>query len=265
MTRALAAALLIALLPSGAGAVSSYADCTAMVDEDPERARNEAVDWYAATGALGALHCEALALAAEGAFRTAAQKLAALAGAPELSAGESVAVRVQAARLYRADHDLDAARAILDEAIAANPGAAAAAYVERAALQAEDQAWTGAKADLDSALRLQPRDAEALALRAAARRHLGDAAGGVLDAKAAIAADPGHAPGWLELGVTERARGDAGAARKAFLGAIEAAPDSPSAAMARNALQDMAAPEAGAPTGTKRQGAAPASPSHTTR
>ncbi|QIE56242.1 hypothetical protein G5B40_12695 [Pikeienuella piscinae] len=247
MTRALAPLitplLLIALAPGVAGAVSSYSKCAALVEKDAERARNAAVDWYEATGALGALHCEAMALSAQGANRTAAEKLEALAGAPELAPEEAAAVRVQAARLYRAEGDDAGATAALAPALAPALGAAAApAYVERATIRGGAGDWTGARADLDTALRLRPGDAEALALRAAARRLSGDTAGGRADAEAAVAADAVHAPGWFELGMAARARGDETEARRAWLAAIEAQPDTQAAQMARAALQEMDAP-----------------------
>ncbi|MFV0473633.1 MAG: hypothetical protein ACK5MQ_05425, partial [Pikeienuella sp.] len=208
------AAILAALAPSGARAVSGYAECAALAETDPERARNEARAWYEATGALGALHCEAMALTEQGATRLAAEKLAALANAPELTAAESAPVRIQASRLFRAEGDMAAALAALEPALSAGE-AAAPAYVERATIRSFSDDWRGVREDLDSALRLKPGDAATLALRAATNRRLGDAARARADAEAAIAADPKEALGWFELGFAAKGDGDETEARRA--------------------------------------------------
>ncbi|MEX2518073.1 MAG: hypothetical protein WD969_01935 [Paracoccaceae bacterium] len=252
------------LAPAAAGAVSNYADCIALAERDAERARNEAAAWFSVSGALGALHCEAQALAALGADRTAAEKLEALAGAPELGAEERAAVLTQAGSLYRREGDRAAARRALDAAHRAAGGGVAGAgvLVERAALSAEADDFAGAKLDLDSALRLRPDDAETLALRAAARRRLGDPANARRDALRALDLEPDHAPARLELGMAEADLGAHEAARAAFLATITAAPTSPTAGMARAALQDMDAPSASRQIGEVPQLSAesPASP-----
>lgn len=233
--------VLFLLIPATAGAVSNYADCIALAERDAERARSEAAAWFSASGALGALHCEAQALAALGADRTAAEKLEALAGAPELGPEERAAVLTQAGSLYRREGDIAAARRALDAALRAAGGGMAGApvLIERAALSAEAANFTDAKADLDAALQLRPDDAEALALRAAARRRLGDSAGAKRDALSALELQPDHAPARFELGMAESDLGEPDAARTAFLAAIAAAPTAPTAGMARAALQDM--------------------------
>ncbi len=237
--------LLFALAPGAAGAVTGYADCAALVERDAERARNEAVAWYSATGSLAALHCEALALARQGAYRLAAEKLEAIARSPELDPEQQAEVLTQAAALRRDFGDLEGATETLGRAVAAAKGGPGAAtpLIERAALHAAGGDFAAAKDDLDGALRLRPKDAEALALRAATERRLGDLLAARRDAEAAVAADPARARGRLELGLARAGLGDPEGAREAFLAAISAEPAAPAAALARSALQDLDAPE----------------------
>lgn len=265
MMRAFTACLLITLAPFGAGAMTNYEACIALVKSNPERAQNEALAWYQASGDLGALHCEALALAAQGASRTAAEKLEALAAAPEIDADTSAEIRMQAALLYRQGGDDKSAETVLTPALSESRGAIVApGFIERASIRAAGGDWQGVRADLDAALRLLPGDGEALALRAAARRRLNDLPGAAADAKAATAAEPENPAAWLERGLAERDLVETIAARASFLRTIELAPEAPTAAMARAALQDMDAPagavSAAAPTETTTSEPEPAQP-----
>lgn len=134
MMRAFTACLLITLAPFGAGAMTNYEACIALVKSNPERAQNEALAWYQASGDLGALHCEALALAAQGASRTAAEKLEALAAAPEIDADTSAEIRMQAALLYRQGGDDKSAETVLTPALSESRGGDCRARFYRARL-----------------------------------------------------------------------------------------------------------------------------------
>lgn len=238
------ALLPLALMTGAALAVEDYDSCVALVERDAPRAVREARIWREETGALGAMHCEALALAAAGSQRLAAERLEALAAAPALSPAEQASVWLQAATLRRDLGEEAAAEAALASGLAVAPGAAAAPLlIERAALRAARGDDGGAREALDSALRLAPGDPEALTLRAAARRRLGDPAGALADAEAALAADPTSAPASLERGLSAAEMGDGETARAAFLAAIAAAPEGPAAKIARAALQALDAPE----------------------
>lgn len=236
---------LFAVIAAPASAENDYDRCLELVKADPGRARELSLTWYQSTGDIAALHCEALALSAEGAFLTAAEKLAALARAPELSTEQGLMIALQSAILYRREGDDQTAEAVLTPRLSETAGPAAApAFAERAMIRGARGDWRGARADLDAALRVSPYDGELLALRAAARRRMGDNAGALADALAAVKAEPGLAGGWLELGASHAATGAKAPAREAYLRAISAAPDSPAAQIARAALQDLDLPAA---------------------
>lgn len=236
-TRALIFLATIALLPLPAGAVSDYGQCVDMATIDPEKTLVEARRWEEATGAVGALHCRAIALGELGAHRTAASTLMDVANSAGLEDGARVETLIEASRQYRLAGMESASRSTLDSAIRIR--ATPAALVERAALRAEDRDWEGARGDLDAAIAAEPRDAEALALRSAARLHLGDLDGARRDATLAIEYRPVSAMAWYQLGLTEQAMGLKDAARRSWLKAIDVAPGGEPAALARGALQDM--------------------------
>lgn len=203
----------------GAGAQAlDYETCIGAIAGDPDRALSAAQAWAEESGASAARHCEALALAATGARRTAAAKLVRLAEAPDLPDGVRAEILGQAAELHGEEGFEREERAALDAAIELAPGRAALRIARSEALvRAGD--LSGALADLDRAVAAEPGSGLALALRAAARRRNGDVAGALLDARAATEAAPDEPAGWLELGIS-RVGSDPEAARRHWLQAI---------------------------------------------
>ena len=229
--------VLSAAAPVPALAVSDYAQCVDMATIDPEKTLVEARRWEEATGAVGALHCRAVALGELGAHRTAASTLMEVANSAGLDNGARVETLIEASRQYALAGMDSASRSTLDSAIRIE--ATPAALIERASLRAGDRDWEGARADLDAAITAEPRDAEALALRSAARLHLGDLDGARRDATLAIEYRPVSAMAWYLLGLAEQAMGLKDAARRSWLKAIDVAPGGEAASLARGAIQDM--------------------------
>ena len=118
----------------------------------------------------------------------------------------------QAALLWREEGDNDAAFGALDTAVKYR--ATPRVLIERAILHADARAWEKAHSDLSQALSTSPRDAEALSLRAAANRRMGDAEAARRDAMLAIEYLPVSPAAWFELGKAEQALGLSDGARK---------------------------------------------------
>ena len=236
--RPLFAALAMTLAAGAAEAdLRDYQRCIDMAQISPEEVRREAIAWYAETGEPGALHCEAVALSEIGALGSAAHKLQETAQLPGVDELTRVDLLTQAALLWRELGEIDAAFGALDTATAYRR--TPRVLIERAILHAERRAWEKAHADLSEALSITPRDAEALSLRAAANRRMGDANAARRDAMAAIEYLPISPAAWFELGKAEFELGLKDGARRSWLKAIDVAPGSPFAALARGALQDM--------------------------
>lgn len=231
-------AILIALSPAPALAqVFDYETCLNLTTVDPQQARAEAIAGFAATGEYSARHCEALALAEIGANRSAAEILQETAQAYEMDEAQRAELLLQAARQWREYGRPDAARGALNTGLVYRK--TTALYIERASLSAEENLTQAALDDLNAALAIDPGDGEAMALRAAAKRRLGDTGGALRDARQAVELRPVSPSAWLELGKAEKDRSDRDAARRAWLKAIDVAPSSKAAALARGELQDM--------------------------
>jgi len=241
--RASIAALVVlaAASPALAAEVRDYDACVALIDKAPERAREEAARWERFGGGDAAIHCEALALAAMGATVNAAEKMDELARHGALPDEARAEVLGQAADLWRAAGQTDAANVSINQAITLAPRNAALLEL-RALLAAGDEDWNGALVDLDSALSIEPGNAQRLSLRAAARRRLGDLDKARADAEAAVKADPKLAAGWFELGAAQAELGETEAAQKTWLEAIRLDPDGATGGMARMSLEKMATP-----------------------
>jgi tetratricopeptide (TPR) repeat protein len=172
-----------------------------------------------------------------GALSTAANKLQETAQLPGVDELTRVNLLTQAALLWREEGDNDAAFGALDTAVKYR--ATPRVLIERAILHADARAWEKAHSDLSQALSTSPRDAEALSLRAAANRRMGDAEAARRDAMLAIEYLPVSPAAWFELGKAEQALGLSDGARRSWLKTIDVAPGSPFATLARGALQDM--------------------------
>lgn len=236
--RPLFATIILFIFAAPASAqIRDYQRCIDMAPISPQEVRAEAIAWYAETGDPGALHCEAIALSEIGALSSAARKLQEAAQAPGVNDLTRVDLLTQAALLWRQQSEIDAAFGALDTAMKYQ--ATPRVLIDRSLLHAERRAWEKAHADLSQALALTPRDVEALALRAAANRRMGDANAAKRDAMLAIEYLPISPAAWFELGKAEFALGRRDGARRSWLKTIDLAPGSPFATLARGALQDM--------------------------
>jgi tetratricopeptide (TPR) repeat protein len=244
-------ALLAAAALSAAGNAlgQDYDACVALAERAPHAGLAHAERWAQEGGGAPATHCAAVALTALGATRRAAERLTALATAPDAGpAPTRAAILAQAGALWLALGDVGAALAALDRAVALDPQAIGPRRTRAAAAMADGRPVEAAR-DLTAALAATPGDAGLLTARSAAWLAAQNAAAALTDANAAVAAmrktDAGEADtaaALLGRGRALAALGRADAARAALLDAVAADRDGPTAAVARDALQDLDPP-----------------------
>lgn len=238
LARRLVIAAACAAAPFAAPAqMSDYETCLNLATVDPEQTRADAIRWFQESGAHAARHCEAAALAEMGAHRTAALILQEIAQLYDLPGEKRAELLTQAARQWLQADAPGAAMGAVDSGLGFHP--TPTLYIERAALKAEARDYEGARDDLGRALTLDPENADAFALRAAAERRMGDANAALRDAERATGLNPISPLAWLEVGLAQQALGRKNDARQAWLRAIDVAPGSRAAALARGELQDM--------------------------
>lgn len=232
----------LALAAPAAAQVHDYQACMALVDTDPARAEAEAETWARlGDGGAAARHCGAMALAAQGAGRAAAQKLADLAAEPASAPPATRAEMLgQAAGLWLDAGDVGLARAALDRGLILTPDAPGLLAI-RAEVHTVAGEHRAAVRDLDRALKATPGDPDLLTLRAAAWRNADNPAAALRDADAAMAVQR-SATALFERGAAHAALGEPALAREDWLDAIDADPASPAAEQARLSLQSLDTP-----------------------
>jgi tetratricopeptide (TPR) repeat protein len=236
-------AMLVVLAASPAGAVDSYEACLDLVAQDPRAAEREALAWEQAGGGAAASHCRAMSLVALGADGSAAALLVKLAtGDRSLPDPVRADLLVAAGELYLGLGDVKTAGEVAERALLLVPRGRGP-LVLSARVRAEKQDWAGSLAELNAALAEGAPDGETLALRGAAKLKLGDRVGARADLIWATEIAPDAAAVWLERGTLEAVNGDRGAARTAWLKAIDLDRDGPVAEAARLRLQKMEAGE----------------------
>lgn len=237
--RAICLGAVLAAVAGSAHAVEDYDTCLALVAVDPARAEVEAEAWARFGGGLAARHCRAMAFAALGATRRAADTLSDLARAPDLPDETRAEILLQAAGLLLDLQDLEAGLTATEQAMRLAPSAEA--LTMRARLRAAQGQYGAALGDLDAAIDLAGATPDRLMLRASARREEGRLLEARQDVAWALELEPGLAIAFLELGRIEAAQGAKDRARDAFMQAIELDPGGDIAASARLSLQRMEA------------------------
>ena len=218
------------------------ARCQQAVAADPVAGRELARDWAARGGGVPAAVCEALALEAQGAAATAAQRLEnAAETAPEASLpspARAALYEVAAGFRLRAlqpEQALEAADAGL-ALEGAGPILARLRAEALAALSRPDEAL----AALDQALAAAPRDLPGLILRARLRLETNQPEGAAADAGRALALQEGAPDLWLLLGQAQARAGQRAQARESLLRAVALDREGRTGDRARRALQTLA-------------------------
>lgn len=218
-----------------------FAECVALVDQDPAKAASMADSWRIADhGGVPARQCLGLAYAAQGRWIPAAT---AFEQAARQAEGErdarAATLWIQAGNAALAGGEALRAKTGFDAAITSGllKGAEAGeAHLDRARafVALRQPAW--ARSDLDAALKLVPADPLAWLLSATLARHMGDLTRAEADIAQAASKSPDDANVALEAGNIAAESGALDAARTAWSAAARLAPQSPAGRAALAAL-----------------------------
>lgn len=197
-------ALLQAEAAPTSAAENRFAQCIALIDEDPARAYEEGMAWAAEAQSVQAYRCAAMALIAQNRYDDGARRLQSLASAvnPEQTALRS-ALWSQAGNAWLLAREPGQARSVFTRAIAtmqSDPTQLPDLLIDRARAYAMERDWRLAEEDLSRALDIRPNDALALRLRAVARMQQRSYELAEADARAAIRLEPANEENTLVLG-----------------------------------------------------------------
>lgn len=218
----------LAELPPG----EAYERCMTAAAEAPAATLFDAETWLAAGGGTAARHCAAVALAADGKFVDAAQRLEALADdMGDFNAQTRSQVLGQAGRAWLQARRASRAYAASTAALALTPNDVELLIDRSEALAAAENYWESLD-DLNRALEIDPSRVDALVFRASAYRLVEALDLSRDDLTRALALDPVNADALLELGIVRWLDGDAVGAEAAWQDVIDADPESAAAASA---------------------------------
>jgi tetratricopeptide (TPR) repeat protein len=219
---------------------AQYERCLGMLNTDPAGANTLAESWQASGGGEGAAHCLALAQIALGNPQTGAaqlDQLAAISQAPDLPRATVYSQAVQAWMMAgAADHALVSANHALELA-PDDPDK----LIDRAIATAALGHYMDAIDDLSRALDLDHSRTDALVLRGAAWRRLGHLDLAQDDIDRAVAADPDMSDALLERGILRQRQGNRAGAQHDWERVVQLEPDSPTADLAQQNLELLAA------------------------
>jgi tetratricopeptide (TPR) repeat protein len=209
--RLLLPALLCGFMQSGPSLAQDQRDlarldaCLSRSATAPDAAYEDGLIWRREGGGSLAAQCVAVAQIARGDVETGAERLTALAEAPDLSPFQQVAALSRAANAWLLIGRAEAAASALDRAIALAPREPDL-LIDRARARALARDWPKVEGDLDQALALRPRDGLALTLRAQARVYRLKLDLAEADVAAALALDPVNETALLVRGHIREAR-----------------------------------------------------------
>ncbi len=234
----------LALAQYAAPEMAQYRACLARVNENPDAAYDQAVEWRDNGGGAPAVHCSILALVGLGKHAEAAARFEALAATP---GGRVLGADLfaQAGNAWLLAGRPEKAYPVFSAALANLPdhgrGPAADSYtdilIDRARALAALADWPASERDLSLALSRDPERTEAYVFRATARRYQEQYALALEDLELALALDPKNAAALLERGVVHRLSGRDQAARDDWLVAITLDPESETGRAAQQNLQ----------------------------
>lgn len=233
----------------------AYRNCLALLESNPERALDVALEWRNAGGGVPARHCFALALSATNSHADAALELEAAAeslrlgadragvtAAPEAAPALIASLYVQAGNAWLLSGDAARAYDAFSQALTELPESTperAEAYLDRARASYELEAHEDALVDLTAALDIAPGHADALVLRASVYRRMERVEEAAGDLEKALALHPDHAAGLLERGNLRLVTGDEDGAREDWLAVLRLVEDGPAAQAAQANLENL--------------------------
>ena len=212
-----------------------YDECMTMLIDDPEGAEEMASSWQASGGGDAALHCQALAMIANGDAEAGAETLENLAHGGKVEGLTKVVLLSQAAdaRIMAEQHQ----SAVIDttEALAISPDDPDL-LISRATANDALGKQKDAMEDLNQALALDETRGEALILRGSIWRRMDMLTEAKSDIDKAVAIDPDDPDALLERGILRQRAGDLAGAREDWIRARDLDPDSDTAELAAQNL-----------------------------
>ena len=185
-----------ALMMQSAGAEIAKAEdarleaCVERIETDPENAYEDGLAWTAEGNRPGARQCTALALIALGSLESGAERLQALATAPDGGTMEQRALYLsQAGHAWLQAGAPEAAAAKFTDALKLAPGTVDL-LLDRATAYIITEDWDGALSDLDLALANSPEHPAGHQLRAEVHLNKNSLDLAMKDVEAAMRADP---------------------------------------------------------------------------
>lgn len=219
-----------------------YDGCVRAIPTDAAKAEQFALEWQGMGGGLPARHCQALAQLHREQFAAATSTLVKAAQAAEAEKSPLAAdFWGQAGNAAMLAGDSKGAIAYFTTAITQAgefaPQRTANLLIDRARAETELNDLAAARADIDKALTLKRDDPFAWMLSAALARRENDMARASQEISRASTLAPSDPDIMFEQGNIAAANGDAETARKVWDMVIKAAPGTPAATMAAQALQ----------------------------
>lgn len=217
----------------------AYQRCMALARAKPTEGFEAAITWRDEGGGPPARHCTAVALVGLGQLDEAAQRLEDLAqDMSGFGAKERAAVLEQAGQVWLRLGDGPHAHAALTAGLSLDDGNTGL-WIRRGEVMARAGAYWDAIDDFNEALARNSSSLDALIFRAAAYRLLDNPDLAAEDLASALVLDPSNPDALTELGMLRKDKGNRDGARQAWLAAINAAPGSPAADIARAAIERM--------------------------
>lgn len=183
----------------------AYEQCVAKIDQNAERAYEDAMAWANATQAKEAYLCAAQANIGRGHYESGAKQLEFLAMPGVSTDAERVAMLSRAGNAWLLARNPEQALKDFSKAVQLAPKDSDL-RIDRARAHALGQDWKSAEADLTTALDARPKDPLALRLRSEARARQGVFDLAEKDALDAVAADPTNVDGLVMLGRAREAK-----------------------------------------------------------
>jgi tetratricopeptide (TPR) repeat protein len=224
----------------GPAADVEYRGCLERAATEPAVAFEDAMGWARTRGGgEPALHCAAVSLFNQGAYRQAAQAFSDLAGRYR---DRRVLVRAslvaQAGHAWLAADDAAQAIAAFGAAIEISPEVATF-WIDRAEALAASRKYWEAIDDLNRAADLDAARGDVYAFRAAAYRRVDSLDLALEDAERAVRLAPRMPEAWLERGILRALKGYKNGARRDWREALLLDPESPAADAARAQIERM--------------------------
>ncbi len=227
-----------------------YSLCLDLAEKAPDKGINNALVWQLDGGGVPARHCEALGLFYAGEYSEAAVRLEGI--AEDMRIGRGMPVRGderstatasmladtygQAANAWLQGGEIVRAEASIGQALALVPVGTALEWslrVTRARIAAAEEDFTLALSELEAVLKANPRRTDLLLFVAAAARATENYARAEAALDRYTATYPDNPSAYLERGNLMDAKGDATAARKAWLNVLSIVQVGPDADAAR--------------------------------